>query len=263
MTRFSKQLNSILNNKRFGSSELVNQLNDLFESYSSETKVIKSSFPVIKKHLGHFTAVNDYMNSLENLISKNDKDKLSGFFEHFRKNEEDKYETIFKKLYKQSYTANRIITLSRSGTLLNILKLWHKKNKKMKVVICESRPKFEGRFLAEELIENKIKVELITDAMMSLIVPEIDAAVIGADSVLKNGNVINKAGSKALALLCKVHKKPFFVVTTETKLSNKKTFNTRQENASEVWQKQNKFLKVRNIYFEEIEKKLITKIITN
>ena len=98
--------------------------------------------------------------------------------------------------------------------------------------------------------------------MMSLFVPKSDAAVIGTDSVLKNKNVINKVGSKALALFCKEHKKPFYVVTTRSKYSNKKNFIPKKEDPDEVWTNRNKRLTISNIYFEEIEKKLITKTIT-
>ncbi len=157
----------------------------------------------------------------------------------------------------------RVITLSRSGTVLEILKLWHQKNKKLKVVVCESRPKFEGRLMAKELADNGINVELITDAMMGLYVPKVDAAIIGADTVLKNGNVVNKVGSKSLALLCKEYKKPFYVVTSKSKLSKKKIFKPKKENPQEIWDKKVKNLSISNIYFEEIEKKLITKIFTD
>ena len=172
-------------------------------------------------------------------------------------------EFIFNKIYPHLKNIKSIITLSRSGTVLEILKLWHKKHKQFEVVICESRPKFEGRLLAEELAEIGIKTLLISDAMMSLFVFKVDAAIIGADSVLKNGNVINKVGSKSLALLCKEYKKPFFVVTTQQKFSNRNIFHHKNENPKEIFDKKMKNLSVKNIYFEEIEKKFITKIITD
>jgi len=117
--------------------------------------------------------------------------------------------------------------------------------------------------MAEELAEIGIKSLLISDAMMSLYVSKVDASFIGADSVLKNGNVINKVGSKSLALLCKEYKKPFFVVTTQKKFSNGNIFHHKNENPKEIFGREKKNLSVKNIYFEEIEKKFITKIITD
>jgi translation initiation factor eIF-2B subunit delta len=128
--------------------------------------------------------------------------------------------------------------------------------------VCESRPKFEGRLLAEALAKSGIGTALITDAMMSLYVKEADAAIIGADLILSNGNVVNKVGSRLLALLCKEHKKPFYVLASKSKLSKEKIFKSKNENPDEVWTKKIKKLSISNIYFEEIEKNLISKIFT-
>ena len=153
----------------------------------------------------------------------------------FSSKENEKFEAIFDKVHPKLKKVKKVITLSRSGTVLSILKLLHQKNKNLRVVICESRPKQEGRLFAKELAQNGIKVEFITDAMMALYVPKIDAALIGADIVLKNGNVINKVGSKALAVLCKEYKKPFYVVTSLSKLSKEKSFKQKRENSKEIW----------------------------
>jgi translation initiation factor 2B subunit (eIF-2B alpha/beta/delta family) len=99
--------------------------------------------------------------------------------------------------------------------------------------------------------------------MMGLYIPKIDAAIIGADAVLINGNVVNKVGSKALALLCREYKKPFYAVAFRSKLSKKKIFQPMKDDQQEIWEKKVKNLSISNIYFEEIEKKLITKIFTD
>ncbi|MBT8380129.1 MAG: hypothetical protein KJN64_12955 [Ignavibacteria bacterium] len=263
MTTFSKKLGQIINNKKLGSSELVRKLNELFWSYRKNKQFIEKSIPVIKKELKHFTVVENYIKELNSIISSKNEEKLNKFLGNYSKIEIDKYEKIFSKLIEQIPRASNVITISRSGTVLNVLKLWYGKNKKLKVTVCESRPKYEGKFFAQDLIKNRIKVEFITDAMMGLFMQKVDAAIVGADSVLKNGNVINKTGSKSLALLCKEYKKPFYVVTIRSKYSNKKMFKHQKENPAEVWQKKHKNLNVQNIYFEEIEKKFITKIVTD
>jgi translation initiation factor eIF-2B subunit delta len=117
--------------------------------------------------------------------------------------------------------------------------------------------------MAKELAATGIKVELIIDAMMGIYVNEVDAAIIGADVVLKNGNVVNKTGSKALAVLCKEKKKPFYVVTTKSKVSKENIFKPKKQNPNEVWDDSVKNISVSNIYFEEIERKLITNIFTD
>ena len=56
--------------------------------------------------------------------------------------------------------------------------------------------------MAKELLKCGLKVDMITDAMAGIFVPKADAVIVGADAVLNNGNVINKAGSLSLALYC-------------------------------------------------------------
>ncbi|MCW9066792.1 MAG: hypothetical protein OQJ78_10910 [Ignavibacteriaceae bacterium] len=252
-----------MNNKKLGSSELVNLLNSYFLSIKNKKLEISKIIKLVKIKLGHFEAVNNYLNELNSILGKKDKSEFINFLSEHANQEIKKFEIIFDKIYPHLKKIKSIITLSRSGTVLEILKHWHQKNKKIEVVICESRPKFEGRLLAEEIAKIGIKTLLISDAMMSLYVSKVDAAIIGADSVLKNGNVINKVGSKSLALLCKEYKKSFFVVTMREKFSNGNTFYNRNENPKEIFDKKMKNLSVKNIYFEEIEQKFITKIITD
>jgi translation initiation factor eIF-2B subunit delta len=257
----SHQLNNILNNKSLGSSELVQLLNNYFISIHENKSEISSDILLVKTKLGHFEAVSSYLKDLSSELKTGH--GLLIFFRSHTSQQKEKVDIIFKKIFPRLKKLNKIITLSRSGTVLAVLKLWHQKNKKIKVIVCESRPKLEGRQMAESLVRNGIKTFLITDAMMSLFVPQVDAALIGADLVLKNGNVVNKVGSKSLSLLCKENKKSLFVVTSKSKFTKKKIFKPKKEDPQEVWVNKFKNLSVSNIYFEEIENKLITKIFTD
>lgn len=259
----STKLNNILNNKTLGSSEITALLNKYFLPICNNTPEIIKSIKLAKTKLGHFEIINSYLNELNACLKRKSKFELIKFLKEYLKKTEEKAEIIFNKMYPEISKICNVITLSRSGTVLNILKICRQWNKNLKVVICESRPKYEGRLTAKELANEGMKVELITDAMMGIYVPKVDAAIIGADSVLKNGNVINKVGSTALALLCKEYKKPFFVVSARSKFSNKNKFNPEKEIASEIWDKKVKNLSAINIYFEEVQKKLITKIFSD
>ena len=257
------KLNSILNNKTLGSSELAKLLNEHFLLIKNKPVQIKESIRLAQKKLRHFEVINSYLTELIKIVSKGNKAELLNFLKDYSVNENMKIERIFDKIYPSMKNITSVITFSRSKTVIDVLKLWHKKNRKLKVFICESRPKYEGRLMALNLARAGIKVELITDAMMGVSVHKANAAIIGADLVLKNGNIINKVGSKALALLCKEYKKPFYAVTTRSKFSNRKSYKVKNENPKEVWNKSVKNFKVSNIYFEEVEKKYITKIFTD
>jgi len=259
----SQNLNDILKNKTFGSSEIVKLLNDYFYSFRNNIPEVHKNIKKVKLSLTQFQAVNTYLRELDQTLKKNNKTKLKSFLSGHSNKELKKFGILFNKVYPFLKDFESVITISRSGTVLEILKLWYKKNKSIEVVVCESRPMFEGRLLAIDLVKKGIKVKLITDAMMGLYVNEVDAAIIGADAVLKNGNIINKVGSKALALLCRDQKKPLYVVSSKSKFSNQKYYKPKSKNPNEVWDKKFKNFSVQNIYFEEIEKKLITKVVTD
>lgn len=254
----SRQLERILNNKTLGSSELVVQLNDYFLSIHKKKTEVLQCIPAIEEKLWHFEAVIFYLKQLKS--ASQSENKLLIFLESHSSRQKDEVEMIFKKFYPHLKKISSIITLSRSGTVFEILKLWQQKNKNIRVVVCESRPNFEGRLMAQALASAGIRTELITDAMIAIYSRKVDAAIIGADAILRNGNVVNKVGSKSLALLCKEYEKPFFVVSTKSKISSSSKFLPEEEDTTEVFNKKIKNLSVSNIYFEEIEKKFITKI---
>jgi len=233
-------------------------LNSYFLPIQKNKSEILRSIRLVKARLVHFEAINSYIKQLQSEMKS--ESGLLIFLRSYSIQQKEIVYIIFKKIYPHLKNLSSVLTLSRSGTVLEILKLWHQKNKNIRVVVCESRPKFEGRLMAKELAAIGIKVELITDAMLGLFIPKVDAGIIGADIVLSTGNVVNKVGSKALALLCREYKKPLFVVTTQSKLSKKKVFKPKKENPKELFEKKSKNLAISNIYFEEIDKKFITKI---
>jgi translation initiation factor eIF-2B subunit delta len=236
-------------------------LNDYFLSiYKDKTELLKSVL-LIKAKLGHFEDVNSFLRNLKTATQS--ESRLFKFLIGHSAFQKEKVEIIFQKIYPRLKKLNSLITLSRSGTVLEILKLWHQKNKNIRVVVCESRPKFEGRLMAESLAESGIKTKLITDAMMGIYIPKVDAALIGADVILKNGNVVNKVGSKSLAVLCREYRKPLYVVSTKSKLSTTNEFKLKNEDPKEIFSRKVQNLAVSNIYFEEIDKSLINKIFTD
>lgn len=78
-------------------------------------------------------------------------------------------------------------------------------------IVTESRPLNEGVQLAETLAGWEIPVTLITEAQIGLFIDKADAVVLGADSLLADGSLINKAGSLLVALAARERDVPFYV----------------------------------------------------
>jgi len=98
------------------------------------------------------------------------------------------------------------------GTALGVIR--SAKNKSISVFACETRPYLQGaRLTAYELVQEGIPCTLITDSMAGHLMSrgEVDVVVVGADRIAANGDVANKIGTYALAVLAKRHGIPFYV----------------------------------------------------
>jgi methylthioribose-1-phosphate isomerase len=100
------------------------------------------------------------------------------------------------------------------GTALGIIKQAFAEGKKIKVVATETRPLLQGaRLTAFELQRLGIPFTLITDSMSGSLMRQgmIDAVIVGADRIARNGDTANKIGTYTLAVLAKEHGLPFYV----------------------------------------------------
>jgi methylthioribose-1-phosphate isomerase len=100
------------------------------------------------------------------------------------------------------------------GTALGIIRAADEAGKRPRVWVDETRPVLQGaRLTAWELDRLGIEHTLIADAMAGALMRagEVDLVVVGADRVAANGDVANKVGTYALAVLAHHHRVPFVV----------------------------------------------------
>lgn len=255
-------LEKIISDKTSGSSEILTNLNKFLLSNIKDKGLFAESISAARAKLSHFAIIENYIKELNILLASPNHERVTEYLRNYEDDEKIIIKVIFSKIYKKLPSAKTILTISKSGTLINVLKLWHKKRTNLKIIITESRPANEGKLMAKELLKCDIKVEMITDAMAGIFISKADAVIVGADAVLNNGNVINKTGSLSLALLCKHYKKPFYVLAAKSKFVNKKRHNIIEESSGNIWKYVHPNLTTINIPFEEINKELITEIIS-
>jgi methylthioribose-1-phosphate isomerase len=78
----------------------------------------------------------------------------------------------------------------------------------------ETRPLLQGsRLTVWELQRAGIDITLVPDSAVALLLRDhaIDAILVGADRIARNGDVANKVGTYALAILARYHGVPFYV----------------------------------------------------
>ena len=100
------------------------------------------------------------------------------------------------------------------GTALSVMFEAHKKGKKFKVYVDETRPLLQGaRLTAWELKQAGIDVILICDNMAGWLMKQgkIDAVITGADRIAANGDVANKIGTYSLSVLARENGVPFYI----------------------------------------------------
>ena len=100
------------------------------------------------------------------------------------------------------------------GTALAIIREMHRRTPLSHVYVDETRPYLQGaRLTAWELVQDGLPACLITDNMAAWMMKTcgVQAVIVGADRIARNGDVANKIGTYALAIACKHHGIPFVV----------------------------------------------------
>jgi methylthioribose-1-phosphate isomerase len=100
------------------------------------------------------------------------------------------------------------------GTALGVIRAAAEQGKRIAVLADETRPFLQGaRLTAWELVKDGINTTVITDNMAGTMMHagNVDLVVVGADRIAANGDVANKVGTYAVAVLAKEHGIPFYV----------------------------------------------------
>jgi translation initiation factor 2B subunit (eIF-2B alpha/beta/delta family) len=125
-----------------------------------------------------------------------------------------------------------VATLSRSGTVLAALR-----EAGASVLIGESRPAREGTDVAATLASEGLDVTLTTDAALAseLGDRDVDAVLVGADAVLADGSVVNKVGTRGLALAAAREDVPVYVVAAADKVRPDETVHGESGDAADLY----------------------------
>ena len=176
------------------------------------------------------------------------------------------YDTASERIasFARPLLAGTLMTHSISGTVVDVLVSC--RDQIERVIALEGRPRYEGRELAKELVRHGIAVTLITDAQADIFLPQCHALVVGADTVLANGDVLNKAGTALLAWAARGHRVPLYVLCETLKISpHRWTGNLAQleeKEPDEVLPSPIEGVTVRNFYFDRTPARLVSRVIT-
>ena len=146
-----------------------------------------------------------------------------------------------------------VMLISYSTTIIKHLKENIKND--FTFYVLESRPLLEGRRTAEILSSN-FETHLITDSAMGKFIKKIDIVLLGIDSVLRDGSIVNKIGSYPLACIAVANNKDVYAVGDSFKYNLKSHYDQKiiieHKPIYEVYSKKIKkeLFKVHNFYFD-------------
>ena len=158
----------------------------------------------------------------------------------------------------------RILTHSRSSTILSALITAHNAGTRFAVIATESRPLLEGRTLAEELGSKGLGVTLIADAAAASVMENVTCVLFGADRVTPLA-LVNKIGTRLIALAAEEQRVPAYAVADSSKFfspPDPRVFVETGRTPDELWPNAPAGSLVLNRYFEETYLHHFTAIIT-
>lgn len=160
-----------------------------------------------------------------------------------------------------------IMTHCHSSLVEKIIIKANEEEKINKVIVTETRPRYQGRITAKELAKEGINVELGVDSARIELMKEVDLAIVGADLITSDGYLFNKIGTHELALSAHNMKGTNFLVAAQLlkidpmTLSGKRA-EVEERSTKEVWENPPKGVKIRNPAFDATPPRYINSMIT-
>ncbi|MCG3220004.1 MAG: S-methyl-5-thioribose-1-phosphate isomerase, partial [Candidatus Heimdallarchaeota archaeon] len=173
-----------------------------------------------------------------------------------------------------SYGAHRIkpgstiMTHCHSSLSTGVILEASKQGKDIRVFCTETRPLYQGRITAKELVEAGIETTQVVDSAMRWVLNrhDVDIIITGADAITSQGTVINKIGTRLLALAAKEMDIPFYTAINLLKYDPETSIGKLSEiemrAGTEIWKNPPEGLNFLNPAFETVSSDLIDGIIT-
>jgi ribose 1,5-bisphosphate isomerase len=190
---------------------------------------------------------------------------VSSSSSQFLKNLEASKERIAEIGAKRIRDNSVVFTHCHSSTVTHLLRKAKEDGKAFEVICTETRPVFQGRITAKELLALGLETTFIVDSAARSFMRNADLVIVGADAITSEGNVINKIGTGTIALLAHEARKPFYVVSELLKFDPATVCGDYEQieerSPDEVWNGAPEKLIIRNPAFDVTRRNFIHGII--
>ena len=158
-----------------------------------------------------------------------------------------------------------IFTHCHSSTVTYMLQKAKQQGRIFEIICTETRPIFQGRKTAKEMLDLNLKTTMIVDSAARHFMNQADIVLVGSDAITSEGNVINKIGTSLIALAAHEARTPFYVVSELLKFDPATIHGDyekiEERDSSEIWKDPPKKLIIRNPAFDVTRRDYIHGII--
>ena len=194
---------------------------------------------------------------LQDLIQGVSEELLRGFREARRR--------IAEVGSRRILPGTRVLTHCHSSAVNLVLREARGRGVEFEVVCTETRPIYQGRITARELLKAGIRTTMIVDSAVRSFMKEVDLVVVGSDAITSEGNIINKIGTSLIALAAQEARVPFYVITELLKFDPQTIHGDfeaiEERSTAEVWPDAPEGLAIRNPAFDVTRRDYIHGII--
>jgi ribose 1,5-bisphosphate isomerase len=159
----------------------------------------------------------------------------------------------------------RVLTHCHSSAVTMVFKEAVRQGTPFEVILTETRPRYQGRITARELLDEGVKTTMIVDSAVRSFIKSVDLVLVGSDAMTSEGNVINKIGTSQIALAANEARIPFYVVTELLKFDPQTIHGDyeaiEEREATEIWEDAPDGLEIRNPAFDVTRRDYIHGII--
>ncbi len=111
-----------------------------------------------------------------------------------------------------------VMTHCHSTDVLSCIEAARDRGIELSAIVKETRPRKQGHITAKALRELDVPVTLVVDGAAGRYLKEVDHVLVGADSIAADGAVINKIGTRSLAVTARERDTPIVVAAQTVKL---------------------------------------------
>ncbi|KAK4886822.1 hypothetical protein RN001_003093 [Aquatica leii] len=188
-------------------------------------------------------------------------------------------EAISLRVQEKVSNGDVILTYGYSSLIKRILVDAHKREKRFKVIVLDSRPLLEGKEMLRRLVCNDIPCSYLLINAASFVMSRVTKVLLGAHALLANGYVMSRTGTAQVALVANAYKKPVLVCCENYKFCERAqtdsfvyneigdcealaTINTSERSTELVNWKNYKKLAPLNLMYDVTPSDLVTAVVT-